>query len=136
EDNCRRLVMFQYLRANHRPVWRLLEREPVLLQLLHRVLVGNSNEPLTGFPDHVAKDDLRITEEVFSRSFAHVLKHDDPVDLKLHRKQSLDSAVDRALERLDRRRSDQAFVNWVNEGGITANETLPLMYLQITENSQ
>ncbi|GAB6142154.1 hypothetical protein JCM14076_28830 [Methylosoma difficile] len=132
EANCRRLVMFQYLRTNHLPVWRLLEREPILLQLLQRVLVGNSNEPLKGLPNYLSTDDLRMTEEIFSRSFAHVLKHDNPDDLKLHRRQTLEIAVDKALEKLDRRRSDQYFVNWVNNGGLVAEDNLPRMYLQIT----
>jgi hypothetical protein len=133
EENCRRLVMFQYLRANHRPVWRLLEREPLLLQLLHRVF-NESNEPLIGLPSHLGKDDLRMTEEIFSRSFAHVLKHDNPDDMKLHRRQTLDMAVDKALEKLDRRRSDQYFVNWVNGGGLVPEDNLPRMYLQITSD--
>ncbi len=132
EANCRRLVMFQYLRNNHLPVWRLLEREPILLQLLHRVLVG-SKEPITG---HLSTDDLRMTEEIFSRSFAHVLKHDNADEMKLHRSQSLDAAVDKAIERLDRRRSDQYFVNWVNGGGLAKDESLPAMYLQITNEEQ
>ncbi len=135
EANCRRLVMFQYLRTNHRPVWRLLEREPVLLQLLHRVLVGNSSEPLNGLQGYMTKDDLRMTQEIFSRSFTHVLKHDAD-DMKLHRNLSLDKAVDHALERLDRKRSDQYFVNWVNTGGLAANDELPMMYLQITTDEQ
>lgn len=135
EANCRRLVMFQYLRTNHRPVWRLLEREPVLLQLLHRVLVGNSSEPLNGLQGYMTKDDLRMTQEIFSRSFTHVLKHDDD-DMKLHRNQSLEKAVDHALERLDRKRSDQYFVNWVNTGGLAPDDVLPMMYLQITNEEQ
>lgn len=134
EENCRRLIMFQYLRTNHRPVWRLLEREPVLLQLLHRVLVG-SPEPLTGLQGYMSNDDLRMTKEIFSQSFNHVLKHDAD-DMKLHRNQSLDKAVDRALERLDRKRSDQYFVNWVNAGGLAPDDVLPTMYLQITNDEQ
>jgi hypothetical protein len=136
EENCRRLVMFQYLRTNHLPVWRLLEREPILLQLLLRVLVGNSNQPLKGLPNHLGKDDLRMTEEIFSRSFGHVLKHDNPDEMKLHRGQTLEMAVDKALEKLDRRRSDQYFVNWVNNGGIAPDDNLPTMYLQITSNEK
>jgi hypothetical protein len=137
EANCRRLVMFQYLRNNHRPVWRLLEREPELLQLLHRVLVGDSHEPLKD--THLNQDDLRITKEIFSRSFAHVLKHDNEEDLKqlLHRNQSLDTAVDRALERLDRKRSDRYFVDWASrDGGLGEYDKLPDMYLQITTKEQ
>jgi len=127
-DNCRQLVMFQYLRHNHRPVWRLLERQPKLLPLLHRVLAGGgSTEPIADFN----RDELRLTEEVFSRSFAHVLQHNNPDDMKLHRNQSLDHAVDLALERLDRRRSDQYFAQWMSEK-VSANAELPLMYLQIT----
>lgn len=127
-DNCRRLVMFQYLRHNHRPVWRLLERQPKLLPLLHRVLAGGgSTEPIADFGN---REELRLTEEVFSRSFAHVLQHDNPDDMKLHRSQSLDKAVDLALERLDRRRSDQYFVQWMKDN-VQLNEALPLIYLQI-----
>lgn len=130
-ENCRRLVMFQYLRVNHRPVWRLLEREPVLLQLLLRVFT-DSTDPLNIDSKSLSTDELRLTREIFSRSFAHVLKHDDGKDMKLHRSQSLDAAVDKALERLDRRRSDQYFVEWMKQN-VSPNESLPAMYLQITD---
>lgn len=82
--NCRRLVMFQYLRVNHRPVWRLLEREPILLQLLLRVVI-DSTDPLDIEAKKLSTDELRLTREIFSRSFAHVLKHNDAKDMKLHR---------------------------------------------------
>jgi len=108
-----------------------LEREPVLLQLLYRVVVVAA-EPLVDPQIPLSMDELRMTTEIFSRSFAHVLKHDDADDMKLHRKQSLDAAVDKAIERLDRRRSDQYFVNWVNNGGLAPEDNLPRMYLQIT----
>jgi len=69
-DNCRRLVMFQYLRQYHRPVWRILERQPALLPLLHRVLNADSGSlPVPG----INQDDLHMTRQLFSRAFAHVL---------------------------------------------------------------
>jgi hypothetical protein len=130
EINCRRLVMYQYLRLNHRPVWRILERQPVMLAVLQRVFF-DSNDPVAGLPQGVDDDDLRMTKEIFSRSFAHVLKHTDPNDMKLHRSQSLEQAADRALERLDRKRSDEYFVSWAREW-LAPTDALHSMFLQIT----
>lgn len=77
-ENCRRLVMFQYLRQYHRAVWRILERQPELLPVLQRVLTSDGGAlPVAGLPDCITQDDLRMTREIFSRSFAHVLRHDN-----------------------------------------------------------
>jgi hypothetical protein len=127
-ENCRCLVMFQYLRQYHRPVWRVLERQPTLLPLLQRVLIG-SPAPVA-MPPSIDNDDLRLTREIFSRAFAHVLKHDRDDD-KLHRGQSLDTAVDHFLERLDRRRSDEYFVAWAREN-LADDAQLDPMFLRIT----
>ncbi len=129
-ENCRRLVMFQYLRQYHRPVWRILERQPFLLALLHRV-INDSPDPLSHLPKSIDMDDLRMTREIFSRSFAHVLKHNNADDMKQHRSQTLDIAAERALERLDRNRSDNYFVAWARQS-LEANAELNSMYLQIT----
>ncbi|PZN77353.1 MAG: hypothetical protein DM484_14905 [Candidatus Methylumidiphilus alinenensis] len=74
-EKCRHLVMFQYLRQYHRPVWRILERQPRLLPELHRVLAADDLQlPHPGIPENLDQDDLRMTREIFSRAFSHVLK--------------------------------------------------------------
>lgn len=143
-ENCQRLVMFQYLRQYHRAVWRILERQPHLLPVLQRVLncVELKDLPIKGLPTHLDQDDLRMTYEVFSRSFSHVLKDilpkmpassaeaiADPLAMPVekpkldrdktesatHRRQKLDEVAEHFLERLDRKRSDEYFVCWVRE---------------------
>ncbi|PZN77352.1 MAG: hypothetical protein DM484_14900 [Candidatus Methylumidiphilus alinenensis] len=47
-----------------------------------------------------------------------------------HRRQALDAMVDRFMERLDRKRSDEYFVRWVR-GELDANEVIEDMFLQI-----
>lgn len=130
-ENCRRLVMFQYLRQYHRPVWRILERQPLLLPVLYRELI-DSPEPLAGLPIHTDPDALRITREIFSRSFSHVLRQLLDEDDKLHRRESLDAVVKNFQERLDRRRSDEYFVALMREI-LPANTPLDSMFLRITE---
>lgn len=132
KESCRRLLMFQYLRQYHRSVWRVLERQPELLPALHRELTG-SPEPISGLPAHIDPDALRVTREIFSRAFFHVLKplldEDNPL---LHRHQSLDVAVGKFLERLDRRRSDEYFIDLV-KNNLAADTQLDPMFLRIVE---
>ena len=147
-ENCRRLVMFQYLRQYHRPVWRILERQPKLLPELHRVLATDDLQlPHSGIPENLDQDDLRMTREIFSRAFSHVLKdtaqiwqqdtHGEekakkPTEESLtHRRQSLDSVAQNFLDRLDRKRSDEYFVRWVRRD-LDPNEQVEDMFLQIT----
>jgi len=131
-ENCRLLLMFQYLRQYHRPVWRILERQPELLPILHRELI-DSPLPISGLPSYIDPDALHMTREIFSRAFSHVLKplidQDDPL---YHRRQTLDVAVNRFLERLDRRRSDEYFIDLAKKY-LDANTQLHPMYLRITE---
>ncbi len=132
-EHCQRLVMFQYLRHNHRPVWRLLEREPNLLPLLQRVIVQQSLEPIPGYTG----EEHRLAREIFTRSFAHVLPHvaeNGDTKTTKHNSQDLDQAVERALESLDRRRSDQHFMSWARDF-LSPVEPLHPMYLRINSEN-
>lgn len=109
----RRFVALHYLRQFHRPVWRLIERQPEAIRILLGVLnnqPGGTEAPIPGW--HVG-----LVREIFIRSFVHVLEirdrdGDDPDDRKApprHGRQALDEAVTAALERRDRHRSDANF---------------------------
>ncbi|RLJ22097.1 hypothetical protein DJ030_02680 [bacterium endosymbiont of Escarpia laminata] len=112
----RQLILFQYLRLNHRPVWRLLERQPQTLKLLHRTITGASEtEPLD--MEGLKLPDQRLAQEMFSRAFAHVLQDNNEPTLRgnstnlesRHRNMELEQAVNLFIDRLDRKRSDETF---------------------------
>lgn len=110
EDEARQFIIFHYLRQYHRPVWRLLERQPETLQLLRAVLVGvSSTDPLDVFT--IEEKDQFLLNEFFSRSFSHVLADDGGVSESdkglFHRRQNLDAAIQSFTERQDRKRSDE-----------------------------
>lgn len=117
----RRFVMFQYLRLYHRPVWRLLERQPAALPYLKRALSENRNEvpDLPDSPFGYAEQELLL--EFFSRAFSHVLPtaatSDDerPGQGRDFHHLPLEQAVTLFQERLDRKRSDDYFVKWFIE---------------------
>ncbi len=106
----RRFIMFHYLRLNHPPIWRLLERQRWALKFLHRVL-NSSTEIIKGLPDHVDENQQRILRELFSRAFCHVLEDDAPEEggQPMHRRFPLEQAVELFHERVDRKRSDDYF---------------------------
>lgn len=116
EDDARQFILFYYLRLCHRPVWRILERQPYALPVLHRVLIGDNSGPLPRPPEGVRFDETeqRMLKELFSRAFLHVLKDDGrgrDDDHLFHRNMSLDQAVTVFEERLDRKRSDEYFID-------------------------
>ncbi|MBL3599526.1 MAG: hypothetical protein JMN25_06625 [gamma proteobacterium endosymbiont of Lamellibrachia anaximandri] len=111
-DLLRKLILFQYLRFNHRPVWRLLERQPQTLKLLNRTITGASEtEPLD--MKGLKLPDQRLAQEMFSRAFAHVLQDTSrgtTTNLESrHRNMELEQAVNLFIDRLDRKRSDETF---------------------------
>jgi hypothetical protein len=103
DQTIRRLILFQYLSLYHPAVWRILERQPWALQILRAVLMGNTQEAL--------RADQRMMESYFSRSFAHILRHNsnDPSKDEKHRGVEMEKAVELFLERIDRKRSDEVF---------------------------
>jgi hypothetical protein len=100
----RRFVLLHYLRHFHRPVWRLLERQPEAIDVLRAVLSGQAATEAGG--DDVLETGL--LKEVFTRAFSHILGSIDRENLR-HGNESLDDAVRIANERRDRRRSDVNF---------------------------
>jgi hypothetical protein len=103
-----RFVLLQYLRQFHRPVWRLLERQPETIRQLYAVLQGET----TGTePDgnEALLTDAGLLREIFFRAFSHVLKTPDADDKTKHGNETLESAVQSAIERRDRKRSDDTF---------------------------
>ncbi len=105
----RRFVLFHYLRQFHRPVWRLIERQPAALHLLWAVLSGSSQGDIDAdrFPDCLAEQ--RLLQEILFRAFSHVLRPTDPEERSQHGNESLEQAVKAFEERRDRRRSDEQF---------------------------
>lgn len=108
-EEARRFVLYHYLRQYHRPVWRLLERQPWSLHLLWAVLNGASDADIdqTRLPGH--RPDQRLLEEVFFRSFSHVLQTSDIDEQDRHGRESLEEAVRQFNYRRDRKRSDENF---------------------------
>lgn len=108
EEEARRFALFHYLRLYHRPVWRLLERQPKALHLLHNQL-NQTEGPDRNWDEIDDPEEQRLMEEFFFRAFSHVLKHRDPEDHEHHGRESLEAAVDSFLARQDRKRSDEQF---------------------------
>lgn len=116
DQTVRRLILFQYLSLYHPAVWRVLERQPWALQILRAVLMGNMQET-TSLPAGYSKADQRMMESYFSRSFAHILRHNstDPSKDDKHRGVEMEKAVELFLERIDRKRSDEVFARLAQE---------------------
>jgi hypothetical protein len=106
----RRFVLLHYLRHFHRPVWRLLERQPEAIDVLRAVL---SRQGATE-PGGDAVLETGLLKEVFTRAFSHILGSIDRENLR-HGNESLDDAVRIANERRDRRRSDVNFQSLFEE---------------------
>jgi hypothetical protein len=105
----RRFVLLQYLRHYHRPVWRLLERQPEAIRSLYDVLCGAEGlEPMSA-DELNGSDDQTLLREIFFRAFSHVLKTKNPDAKDKHGTESLDEVVKRFNERRDRKRSDDNF---------------------------
>lgn len=110
QEFAQRFLLFHYLRVQHKPVWRLLERQPWSLQILTKVLTGAAQQSLK-LPESIQVDDQRMLEFLLFRSFAHVLR-DDTGDLKQHRHIPIADAVELLNQRIDRKRSDEQFIRY------------------------
>lgn len=102
----KRFIIFQYLRLYHRPVWRLLERQPWSLHLLWFVLTSADPSQLDASQLPASDTDQRMLREIFYRTFCHVLKNTSEV-IKQHGEESLDEVVKKFQQRQDRKRSDE-----------------------------
>ena len=117
-DAFEKLMVYQYLRYYHAPIWRILERQPWSLEVLKAVIIGNTAESYSGMPTGLQKSDQRMMEEFFSRAFSHVLKprvNDDIQESDTHQGMNLEQAVGLFLERVDRKRSDEYFIQILKE---------------------
>ncbi len=104
-----RYVMVHYLRLFHRPVWRLIERQHWIIELLHRVLANNTN-PIQA--DGVEDEAQAVAREFLVGNFSHVLENirmDSDSGGDRFRNMSMDKVVDEFLKRLDQKRSDEYF---------------------------
>jgi hypothetical protein len=132
--DARRFVLFHYLRQYHRPVWRLLERQPWSLHLLWAVLTGaqpgDINHKLLPGVSADNRADQRLLEEIFFRAFSHVLKSPATEDKEKHGGESLEQAVQSFQQRRDRKRSDEHFKQLFGEL-IAKNTKLHPRYLYL-----
>lgn len=124
----RQFLLFQYLRIQHKRIWRLLERQPWSLRVLTKVLKGAPDQTLV-LPDFVKNEDQRLLEKLFIREFAHVLR-DDGGDDERHRHLKLDRAIELFEERIDRKRSDEYFIRHYSDL-IEIGMDLPSAFLEI-----
>jgi KAP-like P-loop domain-containing protein len=110
-DFAKRFLLLQYLRAQHKPVWRLLERQPWALRVLGKVLTGTVPQKL---PAWVSWEQQRMLEHLFVRAFAHILGHEGE-QTDRHRFLPIAEAVDLANQRIDRKRSDDCFARYFRD---------------------
>ncbi|MCP4657516.1 MAG: hypothetical protein GY856_19090 [bacterium] len=126
-----RFLLFHYLRTQHKPVWRLLERQPWSLMILSKVLTGGADQTLE-LPPGVDPDEQGILEALLFRAFAHVLKA-DTFEPGFHRHIPIAEAVELFQQRIDRKRSDEHFIRWYRKL-ITPEMDLPDEFLYLPEN--
>jgi hypothetical protein len=107
-DFARRFLLFHYLRVQHKPVWRLLERQPWSLRILTKVLTGAADQ-MVKLPETIDAADQRLLEHLLVRSFAHVLRDDAGAEER-HRHLPIGEAVELFQQRIDRKRSDELFI--------------------------
>ena len=135
----RRFVLVQYLRLYHKPLWRLLERDPRILRIITQILTGAHPQPADTHSDFDPADQ-KVLERFVFRSFAHVLGRDPSVaepsqakdDSEKHGHLSMTEAVELFGQRLDRKRSDQRFRKFY-EGLFEPEDELPKCYLHLPE---
>ncbi len=131
EEEARRFVMFHYIQQYHRSVWRLLERQPVVLPFLYAVLrdaavVDREVNVVHGLNAH----EQRLLMEMFRRAFSHVLKNkaDSDKEAEKHSFEDLDAAVENFIHRQDRKRSDD-YLCYLFKVLIGADKELDKRYL-------
>nr|VFK12539.1 MAG: KAP family P-loop domain-containing protein [Candidatus Kentron sp. LPFa] len=116
EKIVRRFLIFHYLRLYHRPVWRLLERQPESLAILRSVIWGPSEADPS--PKGIDPNQQRLLKEFYFRAFSHVLNHpkgESGEERLFHGNESLDKAVEHFQARQDRKRSDECLCGLFRE---------------------
>jgi len=129
----RRFLLFQYLRIQHKPVWRLLERQPWALRILSKVLFGAASQDVK-LPEFVQADDQRMLELLLFRAFSHVLRDDVGKDDR-HRHIPIAEAVELLNQRIDRKRSDEHFIRHYKDV-IVLNMDLPAEFLYLPDSPE
>ena len=119
--NAHLFVLFHYLRLYHRPAWRLLSHQSWTLGLLYEVLAESKVAYEPAHSDLIIRtEEQEIARAMLARAFSHVLA-DKPSgdnatpDKSQHRNMPLEQAVQLFTERLDRKRSDQYFINYFRD---------------------
>ncbi len=128
------LVMLHYLKQNHAAIWRILERQPFTLQILHAVLGKRRLEGLD-LPEGYDVADQRMAAKSFARSFSHILQADIEDGSTLHLDMDLNAAVDLFLHRKDRKRSDEFFRNWFQQK-VKSNHSLHASFLYLLASDE
>lgn len=124
----KRFLLLAYLRTFHKPVWRLLERQPWSLRFLTQILAGGDAGSILK-TEHYDPNDQRLLRELFHRSFGHVRPdHNKEAKSDAHGHFSLEKAVDLFQTRIDRKRSDEIFIRHYNQVFAVEHE-LPLELL-------
>ena len=120
-ENAHLFVLFHYLRLYHRPAWRLLSHQSWTLGLLYEVLAESKVAYEPAHSDLIIRtEEQEIARAMLARAFSHVLA-DKPSgdnatpDKSQHRNMPLEQAVQLFTERLDRKRSDQYFINYFRD---------------------
>ena len=126
-ENAHLFTLFHYLRLYHRPVWRLLSHQNWTLRLLYEVLSGSKVMREFGHSDLIIRtEEQEIARAMLARAFSHVLADESSRIIRpnerqhrnmplQHRSMPLEQAVQLFTERLDRKRSDQYFINYFRD---------------------
>ncbi|GAB6040433.1 KAP family P-loop NTPase fold protein [Endothiovibrio diazotrophicus] len=114
-QRARRFILFHYLRLYHRPIWRLIERQPALVGLLLATLEDRPpSETATFVPPGSDGDAQRMFRQFVLHDFMHVLNYRPVAEQDNfgthHHHLSLDKAVEAFIQRVDRKRSDERFI--------------------------
>lgn len=123
------LLVCLYLREFHGSIWRLIEREPWVFQLLHLVI---NREMLVDPPaiknDPVRRMTLGLMRFLINKHFAHIFEEPDPNKPRVHN-MTEDDAITHLLDHLDQRRSDTALRDMLNIKTLFSNEYMPQDYI-------
>lgn len=114
-----RFILLQYLRLFHKPIWRLLERDPrvlrIVIAVLHQKPIADVQVEADIDSDFDPGEQSILIKFIFER-FSHVLGHGpdtrEPSQEELrdrHGHMPLGQALKMLEDRLDRKRPDQKF---------------------------
>jgi hypothetical protein len=104
-------ILFQYLRTQHRAVWRVLERQPWALCVFEKVLTSGTHIKADGIPKEFGADEQRLMDALFVLREPRADGTTEEMS-KRHGHLPISEAVDLMLQRADRKRSDEQFVRY------------------------